>query len=228
VLAPDLQGGNGSERAGWRYRIGVAAAADHQAIGELRRAAFRRAAEFDWIDEARLGWCAADDAGTVIALRDRSGALLSTVRATVFGALPAAERFLEYSLAGMPIATPTLVNSRAATAPEHARHGLLALVRHACLSAAATTSIGSVITMVYEGAPRLAMMREAGYAFIKPREGWDSEAVARTQPLLALLPRERLDGAVRCFGAMLASQLEEVRIDLDAIANSLRSQEAQG
>jgi hypothetical protein len=214
----------GPAGAVWRYRIGIADAHDREAIGQLRRAAFRRATEFNWLDEAMLDWSVDDDASTVIALSDRSGTPLSTVRATVFGELHEAERFLEYSLAGMPIALPTLVNSRAATAPEHARHGLLALVRYACLSAAATSPVRSVITIVYEGAPRLAMMREAGYQFIKPRESWDSEAVAHTQPLLALLPHERLAGAVRCFGAMLARQLDEVQINLEAIADGIRSQ----
>lgn len=210
--------------AAWRYRVGVAGAPDRVAIGELRCRAFGRAREFHWIDDAALRWSAADDAGTVVALCDRDRLPLSTVRGTVFGELGAAEHFLEYSLAGMRIATPTLVMSRAATCPDHARQGLLALVRYACLQAVAQTTIGSVITLVYEGAPRLAMMRDAGYEFIKPRAGWDSEAVAHTQPLLALLPRQRLHHAIDSFGNLLAKDLASVRIDVAAIADGLCAQ----
>jgi hypothetical protein len=56
--------------AAWRYRVGIADPTQRQAVEALRRAAYRQANEFDWNDEATLGWSAADDAGTVLALWD--------------------------------------------------------------------------------------------------------------------------------------------------------------
>jgi hypothetical protein len=217
---PDVRVGAG---AAWRYRIGLASPAERDAVEAVRRRAYRRAAEFVWNDEATLGWTAADDAATVLALWDARGALLSTMRASVFTGIDAAEAFLEYSLAGVHIPTPTLVLSRAATAPDAARRGLYALVRYAYLSALAATPIRSCIAIVYDGAVQTRSMCESGYAFFEPRACWDSEAVARVRPLLAVLPRARFERAFGVRSAALSGQLDGVQIDSAAIAASLRA-----
>lgn len=203
-----------------RYRVGIAAATERATVEALRRAAYRGANEFDWNDEATLGWSAADDTGVVLAVWDAHGALLSTTRASVFTQLHEAEAHLEYSLAGIEVALPTLVLSRVATAPEAARHGLFALVRHAYLSALASTPIGSVLAIVYEGAPHIGTMRESGYEFFEPRASWDTEAVARTRPLLAVLPRSRFERALRVRSAALAGQFDGVQVEAAAIAQA--------
>ena len=206
-----------------RYRIGIASPAERDAVEALRCGAYRQAAEFVWNDEATLGWTAADDAGTVLALWDASGALLSTMRASVFAATGAAEAFLEYSLDDVDIPTPTLVLSRAATAPDAARHGLYALLRYAYLSALPLTPILSVIAIVYEGAGQTRSMRGSGYDFFEPRSGWDTEAVARVRPLLAVLPRARFAHALGVRSAALLGRLDGVQIDSTAIAAALRA-----
>jgi hypothetical protein len=208
----------------WRYRIGVAGALDRDGVVAVRRAAYRQATEFDWNDEALLGWCAADDEGAVLAVWDHEGTVMSTVRASVFTQVEPAENFLEYSLAGIPVATPTLVLSRAATDPNAARQGLNSVLRYAYLCAVASTSIRSVITIVYDGGPRLASMRSAGFDFHEPRAGWDTEAVALTRPLLAALPRERLVTALGTMSESLAQRLTDVRIEKVSIARSMRRQ----
>lgn len=210
--------------APWRYRIGVAGSTDRAAVESVRRAAYRQAREFDWNDEAMLAWSSDDEAATVLALWDDQGALLSTVRATVFASVGQAEAFLEYSLSGIDITTPGLVLSRAATAPSAARQGLNALLRHAYLSALAATPIGSVIAIVYEGGPRLESLRAAGYDFFEPRAGWDSEALARTRALLAWLPRQRLERALDVMSQALAGRLEGVHVETASIAHALRAQ----
>ena len=206
-----------------RYRVGIACHAQHADVEALRCRAYRGAAEFVWNDEATLGWTAADDAGTVLALWDAEGALLSTMRASVFNDTAAAEAFLEYSLDGVDIPTPTLVLSRAATAPDAARHGLYALLRYAYLSALPLTPILSVIAIVYEGAGQTRSMRGSGYDFFEPRSGWDTEAVARVRPLLAVLPRARFEHALGLRLAALAGRLDGVQIESAAIAAVLRS-----
>ena len=206
-----------------RWRAGVADASQRDAVEALRRQAYRAAPEFDWNDERTLAWSAADDAGTVLALWNQGGELVSTTRATVFAALGDAESFLEYSLRGIEIGLPTLVLSRAATAPEQARHGLFALLRQAYLSALMATPIASVIAIVYEGGPRLRSMREAGYEFHAPALGWDSEAVARARPLLALLPRSRFEPALAGVTAGLGERLSGLDAGTTAIADALRA-----
>lgn len=207
-----------------RYRVGVAGRAQRAGVEAARRAAYRRATEFDWKDEALLSWGPADDDGTVIALWDTQGRALSTVRASVFATASQAEQFLEYSLAGIEVATPVLVLSRAATDPEVSRHGLNSIVRYAYLAAAALSPVECVVTLVYDGGPRLRSMREAGFDLIEPRTGWDTEAVARTRPLMAVLPRHRMAAALRSISLAIADRLQETEVDTAAIARGFRAQ----
>ncbi len=206
-----------------RYRIGVVEPTERDALAALRCASYAQAPEFDWNDEATLRWSAADDAGVVLALWDDQGAMLSTLRASVFTAAAAAEAHLEYSLAGIDVPTPTLVLSRAATRPDAARHGLFAWLRHAYLHALAATPIASVIAIVYKGGPRLAAMRGVGYELFEPRSGWDTEALARMQPLLALLPSARFASALGAAATAVAGRLDAVHIESAAIAAALRA-----
>ncbi len=209
---------------GWRYRVGVADITQRDAVEALRRVAYRGAVQFEWSDEATLGWTAADDTGTVLALWDAAGTLLSTTRASVFAQAAQAETFLEYSLAGIDPISPMLVLSRVATAPGATRGGLFALLRYAYLSALAATPVRSVIAIVYEGAAHSASMRECGYEFFEPRAGWDTEAVARTRPLLAVLARERFAHSLEMRAAALGDKTADVLIDSAAIAAAFGAQ----
>jgi hypothetical protein len=208
--------------SGPRYRIGVAQRTDAAAVHALRVAAYAGAAEFDWNDPATLAWSAADDEGVVLALWTPTGALLCSLRASVFGTTAQAERFLEYSLRGVPAEPPLLVLSRAATAPAQARHGLLALLRHAYLSVLPGRGLGAIVAVVYEGAPRLRSMQRTGYAFHQPIAAWDSEAHARNRPLVAVLPGARFSAAAEEARGAVAEQLVAVAIDHAAIALALQ------
>ena len=205
-----------------RLRVGIADVTQRLELAALRRAAYRAAAQFEWNDERTLDWTAADDTGTVLAVWNPAGVLLSTLRASVFSGAGAAEAFLEYSLAGVDVPSPTLVLSRAATAPHAARHGLFALLRCAYLSALPATPVSSVIAIAYEGAPQTASMRECGYRFFVPQAAWDTEAVARTRPMLAVLPRAQFAHSLAMRRAALAQRLEGVEIDVAGIAAALR------
>lgn len=220
----NLSPGSARDCDGYRYRVGVVVGAAQRAgVHAVRRAAYRQATEFDWKDEAQLAWSRTDDEGTVIALWDAQGQALSTVRASVFTELGPAEELLEYSLAGIDVCTPVLVLSRAATHPGVARQGFNSVVRYAYLAAAAASCMACVVTLVYDGGPRLRSMREAGFVFSPPRSGWDTEAVARTQPLLAWLPQDRFEGALGIISHAIGDRLDEIYIDAASIAQVFRT-----
>jgi hypothetical protein len=204
-----------------RCRIGVAGRADAAAVEAVRRSAYGAAPEFSWNDAATLAWNAADDAGCVLVLHDAAATLLSTLRLNVLHDVGAAERFLEYSLAGTAVQPPLLVLSRAASRPQHARCGLFALLRQAYLDALPATPVASVVALVYEGGPRLQAMVDAGYALHEPRAGWDREAVAHTRPLLAVLQRASFGAAAAQVRRTLGKRLEGVDIDGAAIAAAI-------
>jgi len=209
-----------ADPAGWH--VGLATRTDAAAVAALRRAAYCEAPEFAWNDLATLDWGPADDAAAVLVLRDADGALLSTLRATVLATRAQAADFLEYALDGLPLALPTLVLSRAATWPARASQGLAAHLRRAYLAALPLTPVASVSCIVYEGGPRLRSMQRTGYGFHIPPRGWDSEAVARARPLLAVLPRERCATALARTADELATRAESSTFDAAAIAGALQ------
>lgn len=220
--------------AAMAYRVGVVPATQAPAVFALRRAAYRQATEFQWRDEALLRWCAADDAGTVLGLWDDQGQLLSTLRASVLVSRQAVAQFLEYALQGqvLPVSPlrPCLVFSRAATWPSHSRQGLFVLMRLAYLQAVRHTVVDSLCAVVYEGGPRLRAMRDAGYSLRVPKAGWDSEARALTQPLLAVLRRARFERALQRVQQELAARpggAPPLQVDLPALVASLQRSAAQ-
>ena len=203
------------------WRVGVADAAQPgvvAAVEAVRLAAYTGAPEFRWRDAATLAWSAADDAGTVLGIWDARGRLQSTLRASVFHGRGAAQDFLEYTLDGVDLAWPSLVFSRAATHPDAARQGLFALMRQAYLAALPATPLQSLLALVYEGGPRLRAMQDAGYRLVVPQSGWDSEALALVQPLLAVLPRAQFARALDVASTALLGRDETVQVDTAGIA----------
>jgi hypothetical protein len=119
---------------------------------------------------------------------------------------------------------PLELLTRAATHPERQCRGGNALLRCAYLGALLRTDLRCVITQVYDHAPRLRAMRHAGFELTPLHRGWDSEAQARTQPLLAWMLRERVAAGVQTITTEQASALQHTAIDLPAISASLNAQ----
>ncbi len=196
---------------GWRVgRVDADSASERAAVVALRQQAYASAREFAWHDLATLGWTDIDGCSAVLGLW-RQGephgppTLLSTVRATVFHRLDAAEAFLEHALDGVDAQAPALVLSRAATAPgEHGR-GLLALLRVAYMQALPKLGVRSVLAVVYNDAPRVRSMQAAGFTMTPPRRSWDSEAQALTPPLVAHLHEDRFAAALQAAVALAAT-----------------------
>jgi hypothetical protein len=202
-------------------RVSVVTRQHAAELQHLRRAAYLQAKEFVWHDPAALGWVEADDAGAVLGVWDEEGLLVSSMRASVMHGAADAEGFLEYSLAGADARFPALVLSRAATLPERSAQGFMAWIRLAYLSALPSTSIESVIAVVYDGGPRVRAMQAAGYTLHEPQRAWDSEATALSRPVLAILRRARFEAAQATVLAGMVDQLSRVRIDVDAIGGAL-------
>ncbi len=207
------------------FRLGVVReVADQQAVVAVRQAAFAQAREFVWRDPQALAWGPDDEQATVLALWDAGGVLCATVRARVLPSAQAAQAVIEYAIEHLNLPGPLLLLSRAATHPQAQCRGANALLRVAYLSALLRTELRCVITQVYDHAPRLHAMRQAGFELSPLDSGWDSEAQARTQPLLAWMPRERVESGLRALVADNAAALQHTVMDLPAMAESLNAQ----
>jgi hypothetical protein len=207
-----------------RIRLAGATALDRQAVSRVRREAFAQARQFRWSDLAALDWGPEDDRACVIGVWTDTDELVSTVRATVLPSALAAQAIIEYPIEHLRLPGPLLLLSRAATLPAHQRLGGNALVRCAYLAAAARTPVRSVITQVYDAAPRLRTLRQVGFELTPLQGGWDSEACALTQPLLAWMLRPQFEPGARIARAAQAEAADNTSFELEAIAASLRRQ----
>jgi hypothetical protein len=208
-----------------RMSIGVVTSpADRHAVGLVRQAAFERAHEFRWKEPQTLAWSQADDKATVLGLWNQQGALAATVRVTLLPTVAAAQERIGYPLTALNLPEPLMLLTRAATHPQHQGHGGNALLRCAYLAAALQTEVQAVVTQVYDQAPRLRTLRHVGFELTALHHGWDHEAQARTQPLLAWMLRERFASGLRTAVADQASAWQEAAVDLRAIVASLRGQ----
>lgn len=218
-----------SPQAAPRWSLGVVRqAADQQAVVAVRRAAFAQAQQFRWLDLRALAWGADDEQATVLGLWDAGGVLSATVRATVLPSAQAAQAVIAYDIDTLNLPGPLLLLTRAATHPQGQCRGSNALLRCAYLGAMLHTDMHThlrcVITQVYDHAPRLRAMRQAGFELTPLLRGWDSEAQAQTQPLLAWMLRARVEAGLQALRTEQAAALCDTVIDLPTIAASLQAQ----
>ena len=202
----------------------VREAVDRQAVVAVRQLAFAQAREFVWHDQQALAWGPDDEQATVLALWDADAGLSATVRAHVLPSAQVAQAVIGYPIEHLPLPGPLLLLTRAATHPKGQCRGANALLRVAYLSALLRTELRCVITQVYDHAPRLRAMQQAGFELTPLSRGWDSEARARTQPLLAWMTRERVDAGLRALLVEHAVALRHTVIDVPAIAAALQVQ----
>lgn len=187
-------------RAGMRpdpaLRVTLARPADRQEIEELRKKSFRASKELAWHDFDALDWNEQDDKAVVLAVRDASGLLVSSLRMNIFHDVRKLEEFLSYSVEGAMVEYPTLVMSRAVTHPTCVQQGLMGLLRHVYLRLVHRSGVKSVMAVVYDNAPRVNSMRKAGFILSPCLKHWDREGAPRVTPLLAVLRHGSFDIAL--------------------------------
>lgn len=142
--------------------VRLATPADFEAVAALRLAAYRAAPEFTVSDEAAVTrWD-----GQVLVADCSGNGLVATMQCVPCHSL--AE--LGHHNGSLPAvafaAFPTLLLNRGATRPVRHYQGLNSRLRLAVLETALTDSqIQSLTGFVYDGAPRLNLLRALGYSF---------------------------------------------------------------
>jgi hypothetical protein len=201
------------------YTIDVATPDDAEKISGLRRAALSRSKEFSLHDMQHADWTALDEKSIVLTARS-GDEIVSSLRMTIFDNAFSAQSFLEYPVSREPITGRVLAMSRAVTRPDRFNSGLMGALRYAYLMGlkhAQASRIGSVLAIVYQGAPRVNSMEKAGYMMIRCDDHWDSEANVTGSPLIAVLPGTQFPHALDHTEAEFAGIISQCNFDWDAI-----------
>lgn len=177
--------------------VSLAMDKERMEVEQLRKAAFLSSKELTWRNVETLAWNCHDDNGIVLAVRNEAGELISSMRMSIYDNATELEQFLEYSTEGALIDYPALVMSRAVTHPNCTQRGLMGLLRHVYLTLVRESKIRSVVAVVYDNAPRVNSMRQAGFSLSPCVKNWDQEAELHVQPLIAVLPHSLFESALR-------------------------------
>lgn len=162
------------------------------AIEMLRKEAYERAPEFQISGSEAWEWTEADQKGHVLAVWDNAGNALATMRGTYAHNRTEAEQQLECTISLAPSWFPTLVLERAATKAGIAQRGLNSLLRYLFIESAIQHKLGSVTGAVFEGAPRLGVLKELGYQFSLAERMWDPNFNKHTPVHIVALARNEM------------------------------------
>jgi hypothetical protein len=176
--------------------VGVASAADREAVNALRVETYSAAREFRLLRPDLLAWDTRDRSAIVLGGWDDTGQLVATIQCRVAGSPAHAEAQVGVSVAMAASLFPAVVMGRAATAPGRTGRGLNSVMRWHCLTAARDAGFRSVLGLAYQGAPRMRTMEAMGYRSLQPERVWDPEVEPLSPPILVYLSRAAFAGAL--------------------------------
>lgn len=186
----------------------VAAPEQRSAIGSLRRDAYLGAREFRARKPEAYEWTELDSRATVLAVWDDSGVPLATMCGCVAATRADAEADFECAIPAEVGSFPALLLCRAATRADHRAEGLNSLLRYYFIQAAWRGGLGSLMSLFFQGAPRLRLLETLGYQLkVLPGVTWES-VVPEKAPLLGSLARERMPGASASLEERLGASLD--------------------
>ncbi len=174
--------------------IRIANRQDSDQINELRITEFQRSAQFTLIKPDKLLWNHCDDISIVLAAWDGFSAV-ATMRAVVVHNAVEAENCVQCIV---PPNTnfPAMVFNNAATHLDYRGLGLNQLLRYHFLKIAVDNKIQSLLSPMYEGAPRIRFMEALGYKFSIPPLSWQNKLSPKATRILGVLTRAMMPQAI--------------------------------
>ena len=149
--------------------VGLASAADREAVDSLRLETYSAAPWFRLLRPDLLAWNTRDPSAIVLGGWDSRGCLVATIQCRVAGSAAHAEAQVGVSVEMAAMHFPAVVMGRAATAPGRTGRGLNAVMRWHCLAPASDAGFNSVLGLAYQGAPRMRTMEAMGYRALQPK-----------------------------------------------------------
>jgi hypothetical protein len=140
---------------------------DYDAVSELRLTEYRKAKEFVIKDESMIS----KQRGMILIAENEEKQVLSTMQMEVYDSLKSlSEASIYYPPHDFSL-FPTLYLNRAASSSQFRNKGLNSLLRRKAFEfAVENRELKSISGAVYEGAPRINLLKSLGYHFIETEE----------------------------------------------------------
>ncbi|HCY86808.1 MAG TPA: hypothetical protein DHV36_16885 [Desulfobacteraceae bacterium] len=168
---------------------------DADAITELRIREFSRSADFKLLKPEALQWGPVDEAQTVIGVWNGRNQAIATMRMVRVDDADQATDILECALPPV-LNYPGLVFNAAATLADYRRQGFNQLLRYYCIRYARSMGIRSLLSPVYQSAPRIGFMKQLGYVCHDLSDSWQTKLKPNSPRILCVLDSGRFDAAL--------------------------------
>ena len=181
---------------------------DKDDVSHLRITEFNRSSEFSVREQDKLVWSSKDDIGSVLTIWEKKDQIIATMRAMRVIGKAEAEECLSCSV-HETVNYPVVVFNNAATRIEYRNRGLNQVLRYHFIEAALRSDVQTLISPVYEGAPRVKFMESIGYTFKVPERNWQTKLNVHSRRILAMLKNEDFQEALNLLKARRLEIIQE-------------------
>ncbi len=180
---------------------------DGSQISNLRLREFNRSSDFKLLKSKTLYWSKRDEVNTVIGVWHGSDTLVATLRLISVNNDQVASQVLE---AAVPVSVqfPGLVFNSAATRHSFRRQGFNQLLRYYSIQAAANCGIKSLLSPVYQSAPRIDFMKKLGYSSHTLTDNWQTKLAPNSPRIICILEAKQFAGALEILRHTIPDLLE--------------------
>ncbi|MBC8440580.1 MAG: hypothetical protein H8D87_12995 [Deltaproteobacteria bacterium] len=177
-------------------QIRIASEKDHDKITDLRLTEFSRSKDFKLLKPELLKWNEIDDNNNVIEVLHKGNEVIATIRVIPVFNKKQATHVLECDLP-VKISFPALVFNSAVTKKSYQGKGLNQILRYYCLIAAIDHDINTVMSPIYQTAPRIKFMKKLGYQCHTLAHSWQTKLFPNSPRELAVLNRNQFSNAIK-------------------------------
>ncbi len=177
-------------------QIRLAGGKDKDEVSALRVAEFSRSRDFRLLKPHLLNWSDVDDLHPVLGIWDENSQVVATLRLIRVDNMALASEVLEADLP-QDIRFPGLVFNSAATRKSHRCQGLNQLLRYYAVQSAQAHGMQTLLSPIYQSAPRIAFMKKLGYTCRELSNTWQTKVVPNSPRILAALEREAFSDALK-------------------------------
>ena len=163
---------------------------DAEAVFSVRREAYATSQQFKVFNFSYLEWDDVDDIAIVLGVFLETGELVASLRGEFINSISVGEERLHYSLDKFPGIYPSILLGRGATKTKYRNFGFNTLLRYYFLGLAIDFPFQSMISSVFEKAPRIGLLRDMNYKFNLVEHSTDQEIKVTTREYFVHLNRK--------------------------------------
>lgn len=187
--------------------IRLASEKDGKKISELRLTEYQNAKDFQLVSTAYLKWDDTDRRCPVAAVFNGLNEVIATMLVIPVNTAEETVSSLESDLP-VEIDFPAFVFKKAVTKCAYRKHGFNQLLRYHIIKAALNCDIQSLLSPVYESAPRTGFMKKIGYEFHTSLSPTPDKLIPSSTRILAVLERSRMKEALKAIEQKIPDLIE--------------------